>query len=43
MQNGTEEKKIWQTPECFDLDVNKTSGKPVTLENETSPNAGTAS
>lgn len=26
MQNEEKSKKAWQTPECIDLDVNKTSG-----------------
>jgi hypothetical protein len=27
MQNEKEEKKTWQTPDIYDLDVNETAGK----------------
>ena len=30
MQNEEKSKKAWQTPECIDLDVNKTSGSKGT-------------
>ena len=28
MENGIIEKKVWQTPEIVDLDVDKTTSKP---------------
>lgn len=40
MQNETEDKKTWQTPECVDLDVDKTSGKTVTFEEESGSYSG---
>jgi hypothetical protein len=40
MQNETEEKKTWQTPNIYDLDVNETSGKTYHTPSESIPGSG---
>ena len=42
MQNEEKSKKAWQTPECIDLDVDKTAGGKVSHVGEGSSVGGTS-